>query len=394
MLKTYNFLLIVLLCLPISCCFVVRPKKIIEEPTVAVAVLWDTDTIYIASKNPLTIKSDDKVINILSNTILSVITRNDSISVIKNKQSVLLNATKVIFESQDEISIGSNSKSMVAYHNKIQVKNRVVHRFPVTHNLTAINILPIEEYLYGVVSCEIGEAEENEFNAIKAQAVCARGYTMSLLGKRKDFDIYGSYLYDQEYKGKSREYPLAMKAVQETRGEIMQYKNEPILAQYHACCGGRTTFGRYPYLQPIIDAPYHSKHKKPYCQDSPYYEWNVKIGHDSFEITIIKLAGISYKFHINPKLNINKNTKRVEYFKFKTDKEYKVSSESFRKAFNLRSTFFTYKIKNDSVEIYGHGWGHGIGMCQYGAMTMARQKISYKNILKHYYSNIKFFRDY
>lgn len=394
MAKTYKLFLIILLCLPISCCFIVRPKKIIEQPIVAVAVLWDTDTICITSKNPITITSENKVINVLPNTILSVITRNDSIAVMKNNQKVLSNANKIIFKSPDEISVGNNPKSMVAYHNKIQVKNGVIHRFPTTHDLTAINILPIEEYLYGVVSSEIGDAKENEFDAIKAQAVCARSYTMSLLGQRKDFDIYGSYLYDQEYKGAAREYPLAIKAVNETHGEIMQYKNEPILAQYHACCGGRTTFGRYPYLQPIIDAPNHSRHKKPYCQNSPYFEWNVKITRDSFESTILKLAGISYKFRLNLKLEINKKTKRVEYFKFKSDKEYKVPAESFRKTFNLRSTYFTYKIKNDSVEIIGHGWGHGIGLCQYGAMAMARQKIAYKNILKHYYSNIKFIRAY
>jgi SpoIID/LytB domain protein len=392
--KTYKFLLIVLICLPISCCFVVRPKKIIEQPFVAVAVLWDTDTIYITCNNYLTITNQDRITNIPVNTLLMVIENQDSIAVLKNNKIVLKNANQITFESEGEISIGYNSKTMTAYHKKIQIKKGVIHRFSVTHNLTAINVLPIEEYLYGVVSSEIGEAKENEFNAIKAQAVCARSYTMSLLGQRKDFDIYGSYLYDQEYKGGAREYPLAIKAVNETHGEIMQYKNEPILAQYHACCGGRTTFGRYPYLQPIIDAPNHSRHKKPYCQSSPYFEWNTKISRDSFENTILKLAEIPYKFRLNSKLEINKKTKRVDYISFKSDKEYKVSAESFRKAFNLRSTFFTYKIKNDSIEIYGHGWGHGIGLCQYGAMAMARQKISYKSILKHYYSNIKFFRVY
>ncbi len=394
MAKTYILILITLICLPIRCCFVVRPKKIFEEPIIAVAVLWDTDTIYIRSNNYLTLTNQDRITNIPVNTLLMVIENQDSIAVLKNNKIILKNASQITFESEGEINIGYNSKTMTAYHNKILIKKGIVHRFPTIHNLTAINILPIEEYLYGVVSSEIGEAKENEYESIKAQAVCARSYTMSLLGQRKDFDIYGSYLYDQEYKGTAREYPLAIKAVNETRGEIMQYKNEPILAQYHACCGGRTTFGRYPYLQPIIDAPNHSRHKKPYCQDSPYFEWNMKIGRDSFESTILKLAGIPYKFRLNPKLEINKKTKRVEYFKFKSDKEYKVSAESFRKALNLRSTFFTCKIKNDSTEIIGHGWGHGIGLCQYGAMAMARQKITYKNILKHYYSNIKFFRAY
>jgi stage II sporulation protein D len=283
---------------------------------------------------------------------------------------------------------------MQTYRNKIIIKNDVVHRFPVTHNLTAINILPIEEYLYGVVSSEIGMAKEVEFEAVKAQAVCARSYTMSLLGKRKDFDLYGSYLYDQEYKGMEREYKLAIEAVGKTRGEVMQYQNEDVLAQYHACCGGRTTYGRYPYLQPIIDAPRHSHRKKPFCKDSPYFEWTVKVQRDSFDATILRVAGITYKFKLNPKLEINKITKRVDYLTLKADKEYKLAGETIRKVFNLKSTFFTITTKSDSVEINGFGWGHGIGLCQYGALEMARQKISYKNILKHYYTGIKIVKVY
>jgi stage II sporulation protein D len=390
--KIYKYLLIALICLPTSCCFIVRPPKIIEEPQVAIAVLWNTDTIYVKSKNPITTTSQDKTVNIPANTTISITDTQDNILVLMNNKVVLTNASKITCENQGEISVGSNPKTMLAYHRNIQIKKGVMHRFPVSYDLTAINTLPIEEYLYGVVSCEIGEADESEYQAIKAQAVCARSYTMSLLGVRNDFDLYGSYLYDQEYQGSSREYPLVIKAVNETRGEIMQYKDAPILAQYHACCGGRTTAGRYPYLQSIIDAPYHSNHEKPYCKDSPYFEWNIKIPRDSFDSAILKLAGITYKFRFNPKLEINKKTKRAQYFKFKAEKEYKVSAESFRKALNLKSTFYSCKIKNDWVEINGHGWGHGIGLCQYGAMGMAQEKISYKNILKHYYSKVKFVR--
>lgn len=359
----------------------------------AVAVLWDVDTIFLTSKNPYIIISQGKATNISANQNLTIIYSRDSILVYKfPKQRTLASPEKIIFESTEEINVGKNQQAMTSYHRRIVITKGVIHRFPVKNNLTAINILPIEEYLYGVVSCEIGMAKEPELEAVKAQAVCARSYTMSLIGKRKDFDLYGSYLYDQEYKGMEREYKMAIEAVQKTRGEVMQFHDENILAQYHACCGGRTTYGRYPYLQSIIDAPHHSQREKPYCKNSPYFEWTLKISRGIFEDSVLKLVGITYKFKLNPILEINKTTKRVDYLKFKADKEYKLAGESVRKAFNLKSTYFTIKTKNDSIEINGYGWGHGIGLCQYGALEMARQKISYKNILHHYYSNIKIIR--
>ncbi|MCX8014799.1 MAG: SpoIID/LytB domain-containing protein, partial [candidate division WOR-3 bacterium] len=206
--------------------------------------------------------------------------------------------------------------------------------------------------------------------------------------------VYGSYLYDQEYQGANREYQLAVRAVQATTGEVITYNDEIVLAQYHACCGGRTTSGRFPYLQPIIDAPYHSSKAKPYCRNSPYFQWTEKIGRAVFQDSILKLAGIKYKFNFDVKLEINKRTKRVEYLKFIADKEYKITGEAVRSVFNLKSTLFNLKIEKDSVKINGNGWGHGIGLCQYGALAMARQKISYKNILKHYYHKIKIVKMY
>jgi len=386
-----------------SCCFRVRapisytPKITpqIQEPKISVAVLWNTDTIYVSGKNPFSVIAQGKASSLSANTDLLIIYAKDSMLVLKsNQQRLLASPDQLIFESPDQISVGYNLKNMTPYHNRIVLKKNLSHRFAVTKNLTAINFVSLEKYLHGVVSCEIGMAKEHELEAVKAQAVAARSYTMTLLGKRKDFDIYGSYLYDQEYKGALREYKLAIQAVDQTRGEIMQFGEEPILAQYHACCGGVTAHGRYPYLQSIIDAPNHSDKQKSYCHESPHYQWNLKISRRAFQDTIFKLAGITYKFDITPKLDINKTTKRVEYLRFSGITEYKLTGDAIRKAFNLKSTQFTIKTTKDSVEFQGYGWGHGIGLCQYGALAMAREKKSYQDILKHYYTNIKLVKIY
>lgn len=367
----------------------------IQEPKISVAVLWNTDSIYLSSKNPYAVITQGKASRLSANTDLLIIYNKDSILVLKsNRQRLLASPDRLIFETPDLISVGYNLKNMTPYHNRIIIKKNVRHRFLVTKNLTAVNTLSLEKYLYGVVSCEIGMAKENEIEAIKAQALAARSYSITLLGKRNDFDIYGSYLYDQEYKGASREYKLSIQAVDATRGEIMQYQNKPILAQYHACCGGRTADGTYPYLQSVIDARHHSKSHKPYCQDSPHYQWSTLLSRKAFQDTLLKLAGISYKFDFIPKLQINNKTKRVQSLKFSTNKNLTLTGETIKKALNLKSTFFTLQIDKDTIQINGFGWGHGIGLCQYGALTMARLKKSYHDILKHYYTNIKIIKLY
>ncbi|MEO0076778.1 MAG: SpoIID/LytB domain-containing protein [candidate division WOR-3 bacterium] len=379
----------------VSCYYLVKPPKFIEAPKITVAVLWDIDTIYLTSAKPYSVISRGKAIALDANQQLLVIYSRDTIFVYKSpKQKLLASGEKIIFESPEKISIGKDQRNLTAYHRRIIISKDIAHRFPTKYHLTAINILPLEQYLYGVVSCEIGIANEQELEAVKAQAVCARSYAMSLLGKKKDFDVYGSYLYDQEYQGADREYSLAIRGVHATTGEVMTYHDEVILAQYHACCGGRTTDGRFSYLRAIVDAPYHSSRAKPYCHKAPYFQWVEKFSLKDFQDSILKLAGIKYKFTFDIKLDINKRTKRVEHLKFIADKEYKLTGETIRKAFNLKSTFFNIQTTKDSVIINGHGWGHGIGLCQYGALEMARQKISYKNILKHYYHNIKIAKIY
>ncbi len=375
-----------------NCCLrVTRPvQPETPEPKIAIAILWNTDTIFVTSKNPYSVVTQGKATNLNANTDLTVIYHKDSLMVYNmKKQRLITSNDNITFESPDQISVGYNLNNLTPYHSRIVIKKKLVHRFTTTKNLTAINITFLEKYLYGVVSCEIGMAKENEIEAIKAQAVAARSYTMTLLGKRPDFDIYGSYLYDQEYKGLLREYKLAIQAVDATHGQIMQFENEPILAQYHACCGGRTTNGRYPYLQAIIDAPHHSKSHKPYCQDSPHYQWTIKFSRKAFQDTLLKLADVKYKYDFTPQLDINKTTRRVEYLRFTGMTEYKLTGETVRKALNLKSTQFTLKTDKDSIEIHGFGWGHGIGLCQYGALAMARQNKSYKEILNHYYTDIK-----
>ncbi|MCS7257772.1 MAG: SpoIID/LytB domain-containing protein [candidate division WOR-3 bacterium] len=366
-----------------------------EEPEIRVAVLWDIDTVYIVGDSSLIASNTlQKTRRIKPNAFLTAVVKADSIILLLAHERLLTDKQEIILQSSGNIKIGRYVNKLTSYYSKISIKKDVVHRFFVRKPLTVVNILPLEKYLYGVVSCELGTAQENEIEALKAQAVIARSYAVALLKKKKDFDLYGSFQYDQEYQGAEREYRTAKLAVDATCGEVLRYAQEIAFTQYHACCGGKTTNGRYPYLRSIIDSPKHSKTQTPFCAGSPYYNWKVKLDYRAFLDTVLFLAGIGYKFYFIPELIVDKKTGRVNYLKFTADKEYKVSGEALRKVLNLRSTFFSIKKIKDSLEITGKGWGHGIGLCQHGALAMARRGYSYREILRHYYYNTKLAKIY
>ena len=107
--------------------------------------------------------------------------------------------------------------------------------------LTVVNIVDLEHYLRGVVPREIGRLKANQIEALKAQAVAARTYAVSNLGRRSalGFDLYGT-VSDQVYHGYGAEWSIANRAISETRGVIASYRDKPISAFYSSTCGGRT----------------------------------------------------------------------------------------------------------------------------------------------------------
>ena len=253
-----------------------------------------------------------------------------------------------------------------------------------------INILPLEEYLYSVVGCEIGPLDEKNFSAAKAQAVAARTYALSRMFANSSnfYHIYASPAIDQAYKGKNWETELTRRAVDETRGEIITFQGKPIVAYYHANCGGLLNARNQPYLKSLPDTPGHSPGRKPFCANSPHFSWELKIKKKELETIFGKrIKRIS--------LVKDKKTKRVKRVEIKSNKgTFSLSGEEFRKRLSLKSTFFDLKITGNEVRIEGRGWGHGLGMCQTGALEMAKRGYSYTAILKHYYKGTKIERIY
>lgn len=224
-----------------------------------------------------------------------------------------------------------------------------------------VNKLNIEDYLRGVVPCEIST---KEYEAIKAQAILARSFALSKINNTKNYDVKAT-VEDQVYKGISAEKEITDKAVKETSGIVAMYENKIIQAQYHSTCGGRTKDGNLPYLK--------SKRCQ-FCQQSPHYKWEIEKPKEKIK-----------------EIKINeRNSGRVEKITVITDEGEKImSGEEFRNLFGLKSTYFDIQIKGDKIKITGHGYGHGIGLCQYGAIEMAKRGFDYKSIIKYYYNGVK-----
>ncbi len=268
------------------------------------------------------------------------------------------------------------------YRGKIELHN-------VLGKIYIINILNIEEYLYSVVPSEMPSSWNIE--ALKAQAVASRTYSYYHLLNNKSKNIYDldSTTNFQVYKGKSTETPSSIEAVTATSGIIMTYNYEPILAYFHSTSGGKTADDKDVWLG--TDFPYLESVECKFGEDSPHNEWKTEL--TLSEIT--EALSRKYKRISNiQKISFKKNNDRIiEVIVIHNNGTIKLSGNAFRMLFppqKLKSTLFTAKRDNKSLIISGRGWGHGVGMSQWGAKGRGEKGIKYDSILDYYYKDIKF----
>ena len=280
--------------------------------------------------------------------------------------------------------------------------------------LLAVNKLSMEDYLKGVVPAEIGKLNKKMIEASKAQAVAARTYAFAHLNKHSDmgYDMECT-VQDQVYRGYLLEDSITNRAIDETRGIVALYKNAPIDAKYHSTCGGYTSDNENewsgspaPYLRGGFDGE-GCMMRKVYCSKSKHYKWVYEYSKDDF------YAMVSNNFSNLKKVKIDavdayiskkdKYKRAVEMtIADKGGKKYTVRGLDIRKLFTfeehlggmLKSRKFTIEQKGGKIIISGSGFGHGVGMCQYGAMEMANTGKNYKQILNHYYKGIQLKRVY
>jgi stage II sporulation protein D len=246
--------------------------------------------------------------------------------------------------------------------------------------LYIINEISLEDYVKGVVAAEVGSKWESE--ALKAQAVAARTYALhqrlNNVTSKMPYDLTSTVLH-QAYKG--NDIPASIvKAVDETKGEVLMFEGKPIIAYYHSTSGGITedpgeVFGKsYPYLKSIETS----------CELSPFYMWEKRIPASDIE-RAINISGL--KDIIIDSYTVSN---RVKVFRLVTESgDVEVSGNDFRKNIGwdqLPSTLITDITRDGTTFIFeGRGYGHGVGMCQWSALEMAKEGKNYKEILSTFY---------
>lgn len=244
-----------------------------------------------------------------------------------------------------------------------------------------INELPLEEYIKNVVSAEIGTNWDME--ALKAQAVISRTYALYQKGLNSNinYDLTSSVLH-QVYKGANVDARISY-AVMNTEGEVLTYDDKLIEALYHSTCGGMTedseeVFGKsYPYLKPVSTS----------CDISPYSIWERKIPVEELEkaLNLKGIKGVSIKSRTSTN---RANAVEISHNAGTLD----IKCTDLRKLLGwsrLPSTNFEVTLENGVYLFEGRGYGHGVGLCQWSALQLAREGKSYREILSFFYPGTK-----
>lgn len=287
--------------------------------------------------------------------------------------------------------------------------------------LTAVNVVDIESYLMSVLPPEMGPQPDSRMDALRAQAIAGRSYALAMLDRRRDrgFDILPT-VEDQVYSGVESERPVCTRAVAETRGVVAVHRGKPIRAFYHSTCGGHTaSVGEVwnrtpaPYLRGVRDRT--RRVQASFCAISPVFMWQEEWTGEQFESmlerflpTVVKgwdRAGHGALRDIRIRKRSESN--RVSSLELRFERgSVELSGDSIRRAIRrpeggiLRSSLLSrVGVESSSqgirrVRISGQGFGHGIGMCQYGAMGMAEAGYSYDQIIRFYYRGAKLQRFY
>ena len=256
--------------------------------------------------------------------------------------------------------------------------------------LTAVNLVPLDDYLLSVVPEEMPTDWPAE--ALKAQSVAARSFALHNRDRHAadGFDLCTT-THCQVYTGVGAEKTASTAAIKATEGEVLFYGTEPIDALFHTDSGGMTensenVWGSFvPYLRAVKDEPQKTM---PWTKTVTAATLEQKLaakGHNIGKIRSIE----SSKLQMGKASADRTVSGRVKTMTFKGTKgQAGLSGNELRSLFGLKSTLFTAKLQGSQVVFEGFGFGHGLGISQWGAKRLAADGMKYGDILHHYYAGV------
>lgn len=341
------------------------------SPRIRVLILQSEDPVMFSSKGCLSLLPDNGTHEtIVSPETDTVFSASDGLLIVDKLPAGQL--VRLKSESGQNVKVNG-----LSYRGDIWVR-------AVEGQVFVVNSLDLEEYLYGVIPREISPLWPEQ--ALKTQAVAARTYALYHMIKRKHeiYDVF-STTSSQVYGGKVSEHPSAIRAVDQTKGEVLTCDGRLVLALYHANSGGKTEQmgnvwpGGFEYLKSVEDA---------FSVKRPGYSWDKKL-----EIAEIEKCLKKFRLDISSIINISP-VERAESGRIKKLEIIQEGGSFFLSGNSFRLMVGPAKIKGSNFEVKkekgtfyfsGTGYGHGVGMSQWGVNSMAKKGYSYCQILKFYY---------
>jgi len=251
-------------------------------------------------------------------------------------------------------------------------------------DLFIINYIDVEEYIKGVLPNEINASWHEE--VLKAQAVAARSFAYYFIINNKEelYDLTDT-TYSQVYKGTINEDSSLNKAINDTKDLVLVFRNELVQSFFHSACGGHTESAEKVWgkkLRYLSGVPCNN------CSDAPYYKWRATFTQEEI---LNKLRAHGYEIDMIRAIRAAKRSSSGRWIKVKIigrKKSVFLSGNQFRIILGdkkLRSTKFVIQRHGRKYIIKGKGWGHGVGMCQWGAKKKAEKGYKYYQILSYYY---------
>lgn len=258
-----------------------------------------------------------------------------------------------------------------------------------------VNVLDSEEYVFSVLKTEGWPGWPLE--VYKVFAIAVRSYVMYHYFESKKLKLpytIGNTNYHQTYRG-THSCPLIRKAVEETSGIVLTHDNKPILAMFDACCGGVVP----AHIEDVVDfvkAPYLARsYPCTYCKNFKIFSWNNEYTlHGLRDLLQEGHSTIIYDLH---DIKIHKKDKaglvKTIVTKTKNKQTFHLVSSLFNKLLkNIKSLFYSIEKQGDKIIVKGKGYGHHLGLCQWGAREMVRQGWHHEDILNFFYPGVSFHR--
>jgi stage II sporulation protein D len=311
---------------------------------------------------------DVRILEIFHPQELTITTLSDTLHIhLKDNKMVIDQKRNAIFFSALPSTVTVPGKIERSYQGTIKV-------YPLLDELVIINRIAIDAYLASIVGAEMGDAP---FEAQKAQAIVSRTYLFRNLKRHEQYD-FCDLTHCQVYKGMETETERARRAVLETNGMLL-YQNGTIAELfYHSTCGGRTA--DYSSIFEGDNEALVSISDSNYCSASPHYEWEwfLPVDEAPFQELFVSRRGQDERV---TEILVDGTPERGWQFRMRIAQQFGWN--------RLRSSWFSVEKKDDHFLFKGHGLGHGLGMCQWGARKLAEEGASAEEILHHYFPKLQ-----